>query len=100
MNYVTLRTCLAVLCGLVLTATGLWASPAGEQEPAAAMEKEMVRDPATGKMVSAPEYGGTLTFSQRTPPGYHLMLTPISATCLQHLSPAPPQRSWESWTGQ
>ena len=63
MHYVTLRTCLAVLCGLVLTATGLGASPAGEEEPAAAMEKEMVRDPATGKMVSAPEYGGTLTFA-------------------------------------
>ena len=61
MHYVTLRTCLAVLCGLVLTATGLGASPAGEEEPVAAMEKEMVRDPATGKMVSAPEYGGTLT---------------------------------------
>ena len=63
MHYVTLRTCLAVLCGLVLTATGLGASPAGEEEPVAAMEKEMVRDPATGKMVSAPEYGGTLTFA-------------------------------------
>ena len=48
---------------LVLTATGLWASPAGEQEPAAAMEKEMVLDPSTGKMVSAPEYGGTLTYA-------------------------------------
>ena len=57
----TFRTCLAVLAGLVLAATGVWASPAGEEEPAAAMEKEMVRDPATGKMVTAPEYGGTLT---------------------------------------
>ena len=63
MHYATLRTCLAVLCGLVLIATGLGASPAGEEEPAAAMEKEMVRDPATGKMVSAPEYGGTLTYA-------------------------------------
>ena len=63
MHYVMFRTCLAVLCGLVLTATGLWASPAAEEEPAAAMEKEMVRDPATGEMVSAPEYGGTLTYA-------------------------------------
>ena len=55
MHYVMFRTCLAVLCGLVLIATGLGASPAGEEAPAAAMEKEMVRDPATGKMVSAPE---------------------------------------------
>ena len=63
MHYVMFRTCLAVLCGLVLIVTGLGASPAGEEEPAAAMEKEMVRDPATGKMVSAPEYGGTLTYA-------------------------------------
>ena len=26
------------------------------------MEKEMVTDPTTGKMVTAPEYGGTLTY--------------------------------------
>ena len=56
-----MRTCLAVLCGLALTATGLWAA-AAEEEPAAAMEKEMVLDPTTGKMVSAPEYGGTFTW--------------------------------------
>ena len=63
MHYVMFRTCLAVLCGLVLIATGLGASPAGEEAPAAAMEKEMVLDPATGEMVSAPEYGGTLTYA-------------------------------------
>ena len=62
MHYVTFRTCLAVLCGLVLTATGLGAA-AAEEEPAAAMEKEMVLDPSTGKMVSAPEYGGTFTYA-------------------------------------
>ena len=65
MTQVTFRTCLAVLAGLVLTATGLWASAAGEQEPAAAMEKEMVMDPSTGEMVTAPEYGGTFTFANR-----------------------------------
>ena len=63
MHYVMFRTCLAVLCGLVLIATGLGASPAGEEEPAAAMEREMVLDPATGEMVSVPEYGGTLTYA-------------------------------------
>ena len=62
MHYAIFRTFLAVLFGLVLTATGLWASPAAEEEPAAAMEKEMVTDPATGKVVTAPEYGGTLTY--------------------------------------
>ena len=54
LNFV-FRKILAVLFGLVLAATGLWASPAGEEEPAAATEKEMVMDPATGnKMVTAP----------------------------------------------
>ena len=62
MQHAVFRKILAVLFGLVLAATGLWASPAGEEEPAAAMDKEMVMDPATGKMVTAPEYGGTLTY--------------------------------------
>ena len=62
MQYAILRNILAVLIGLGLAATGLSASPAGEEEPAAAMEKEMVRDPTTGKMVTAPEYGGTITY--------------------------------------
>ena len=58
------KMCLAVLCGLVLTATGLWAA-AADEEPAAAMDKEMVMDPSTGEMVTAPEYGGTLTFANK-----------------------------------
>ena len=60
----TFRKYLALLCVLVLTATALWASPAGEDESDAAMEmeKEMVTDPSTGEMVTAPRYGGTLTF--------------------------------------
>ena len=32
-----------------------------EEESAAAMEKEMVLDPATGEMVTVPGYGGTFT---------------------------------------
>ena len=67
MNLVTFRTCLAVLAGLALAATGAWA--AGEEEqPAAAMEKEMVLDPTTGEMVTAPEYGGTITFVVKLEP--------------------------------
>ena len=50
----------AVALVLTLTATGLWAAGA-EEEPAAAVEKEMVLDPTTGKMVVAPQYGGTIT---------------------------------------
>ena len=60
-NIASITRTVAVAVVLVLAATGIWASPAGEEEPAAAMEKEMVLDPATGKMVTAPEYGGTLT---------------------------------------
>jgi peptide/nickel transport system substrate-binding protein len=63
MKLVKIGTTFAVALVLVLAATGLWASPAGEEEPAAAMEKEMVLDPATGEMVSAPEYGGTLVYA-------------------------------------
>ena len=55
MHYAIFRKILAVLFGLVLTGTGLWASAAEEEEPAAAMEKERVMDPTTGKMVTAPE---------------------------------------------
>ena len=54
----------AVLIGLVLAATGAWTAPAGE-EAAAASEKPMVTDPTTGMPVTAPEYGGTLTYPYR-----------------------------------
>ena len=37
---------------------------------AVAADKKMVKDPTTGKMVQAPEYGGTLTYAERIePPG-------------------------------
>ena len=47
---------------LVVTATGLWAAGV-EEESAAATEREMVTDPATGMTWTAPEYGGTLTWA-------------------------------------
>ena len=40
------KTGLAIVCGLMLTATGLWAGGADEEEPAAAADKETVFDPA------------------------------------------------------
>ena len=61
-NFLTMTFAVALV--LVVTATGLWAGGGTEEEPVAAMEKEMVRDPATGMMVTAPEYGGTLTMSK------------------------------------
>ncbi len=60
MTLVKIGTTFAVALVLVLAATGLWAA-AAEEQPAAASEKEMVLDPSTGKMVTAPEYGGTIT---------------------------------------
>ena len=64
MNIVQITRTLAVALVLVLTATGLWATGADEEEKDAAVEREMVRDPATGKMVPAPQYGGIITYSQ------------------------------------
>ena len=48
---------LALAFALVATVT--FASGESDQ-PAAAAEKEMVLDPSTGEMVTAPEYGGTI----------------------------------------
>ena len=65
-----LRT-LVLTLALTLVATVTFTSPAGEEEaPAAAMEKEMVLDPTTGKMVERPEYGGTLTFAAEGHPDH------------------------------
>ena len=47
---------LSVLLAFILGASALWVGPT------AAAEKKNVTDPTTGKVVSAPEYGGTLTF--------------------------------------
>ena len=53
------------ICYLILTfaLTGLWFSLA-----ALAAEKKMVKDPTTGVMVIAPEYGGTFTFAMKQEP--------------------------------
>ena len=58
------KTGLAVLCGLILTATGLWAAGADEGSTAAAADKQYVTDPSTGKVVVAPQYGGTITYAR------------------------------------
>ena len=61
MNIAQIIRTLALALVLVLTATGLWA--AGEEEqPAAAADKQYVTDPVTGKVFTAPEYGGTLIY--------------------------------------
>ena len=54
----------AILLAFILSMTMLWVSSA------VAAEKKMVKDPATGKMVTAPEYGGTLRLGwNREPEG-------------------------------
>ena len=53
---------------LALVATVTFASPAGE-DAGAATEREMVMDPSTGEMISAPEYGGTFTYALKEEPG-------------------------------
>ena len=70
---VSITRSFAVALVLVLTATGLWATGA-EEAPTAAAAKQYVTDPTTGKVVTAPEYGGTLTFAT--------MLEPPSADTL------------------
>ncbi len=67
MNIVKIRMTFAIALVLALTATGLWAAGADE-EPAAAADKKYVTDPTTGKVVTAPEYGGTITFARKEEP--------------------------------
>ena len=62
MNFVKIRMTFAIALVFVLTATGLWAAGA-EEEPAAAADKKYVTDPTTGKVMSAPEYGGTISYA-------------------------------------
>ncbi len=57
----------AVALVLILSATGLWAA-AAEEEPAAAADKKYVTDPSTGKVVVAPQYGGTISIVMSTIP--------------------------------
>ena len=47
----------AILLSFILGAFAFWMGPA------VAAEKKMVTDPTTGKVVTAPEYGGTFTFA-------------------------------------
>ena len=68
MVYMRFRKCLAVLIGLALAATGLWAAGEEEGSTAAAADKQYVTDPTTGKVVVAPQYGGTITFARKEEP--------------------------------
>ena len=53
------RKCYAVVVVLALSATGLWAAAAGEDDSAATAEREMIRN-ARGEMQEKPQYGGSI----------------------------------------
>ena len=53
------RKCHAVVVVLALSATGLWAAAAGEDDSAATTEREMIRN-ARGEMQEKPQYGGSI----------------------------------------
>jgi peptide/nickel transport system substrate-binding protein len=53
------RKCYAVVVVLALSATGLWAAAAGEDDSAATTEREMIRN-ARGEMQEKPQYGGSI----------------------------------------
>ena len=64
-------TLISITLAFALVATAAFASPASEGEAAAATaEREMVRDPSTGEMINAPQYGGEIVFADwfREPP--------------------------------
>ena len=62
-------TIVSIALAFALLATAAFAGPASEGEAAAATtEQEMVRDPSTGEMVKAPQYGGQLVFSYNVEP--------------------------------
>ena len=57
-------TIMSIALAFALVATAALASPTSEGEAAAApTEQEMVRDPSTGEMINAPQYGGTLVYA-------------------------------------
>ena len=66
MTHVLFGKCLAVVSVLVLAATGLWAAGEEEGSTAAAADKKYVTDPTSGRVFTAPEYGGTLTHAELT----------------------------------
>ena len=62
-------TIMSITLAFALVTTAAFASPASEGEAAAATtEQEMVLDPSTGEMVTAPQYGGQIAFSWNAEP--------------------------------
>ena len=60
------RKCYAVVVVLALSATGLWAAAAGEDDSAATTDREMIRN-ARGEMQEKPQYGGSINLGIQQP---------------------------------
>ena len=60
------RKCHAVVVVLALSATGLWAAAAGEDDSAATTDREMIRN-ARGEMQEKPQYGGSINLGIQQP---------------------------------
>ena len=68
---------LFIILTFTLMVAAFWVGPA-----AIAAEKKMVKDPTTGKMVTAPEYGGTITLVMKSDRTYPIdtYLSPSATT--------------------
>ena len=81
----------AILLTLTLMVAAFWVSPA-----AVAAEKKMVTDPSTGKMVTAPEYGGTITYSLLDDPASPDSFLSDHAA-LEVVAPVLEKLAWGDW---
>ena len=78
----------STFCVILLTLT-LMVAALGVSSAVGA-EKKMVKDPTTGEMVSAPEYGGSLTFAKRritpAPDMYHGHALSVGSVVIEKLA--------------
>ena len=99
MRFLAKAIAVSMALAFALVATVSFAGGAGESDSddsAAAADKKYVTDPTNGKVYTAPEYGGTLTYgSSSEPPNSDAMVGGISAG----LPPAAWSRSSASSTG-
>lgn len=65
----SIKNAFAVVLMLAIAITSLWASASEEEGgETTTVDRQMVRDPTTGEMVPAPQYGGTFTYAMKIQP--------------------------------
>ena len=79
-----------------LSATGLWAAGEEEGSTAAAADKKYVTDPSTGKVVVAPQYGGTITYTLLDDPASPDSFLSDHAA-LEVVAPVLEKLAWGDW---